>query len=415
MNIINNTNTFTSNSTKPAVSDRLTFTIGTTSRKRAFEDVRREPPAKKQRTHRKIVPNPIIGLPLCLEKQIDALEYQEHLNAHLVQSKLSKAWARCNSPPLKNPNTTKFQYYCDFFSKNLNLKFSCDEMGKWKSALLKISPEFEITPSLQVPKVGFASTIGRRSTMEDAHLAQEFSFAVNKKQIKAIVTGIFDGHGGSLTALHAQQNLCSHLKERLEEYNLDKLTDVGIWNAIKIACVDVSRTSTCGDSGSTATFCVRIGQILWVANVGDSRTLLVTKEGKTIALSEDGSLYLDHYAKRVEKRGASLLFDEHNQPQIVQNIADTEEIFPTVNNSGSLGEQCLGCSARPKIIKLVAPEKSILIHCCDGVTDVANSTQIGDVAHSRRSQQSEDIAAAIALTAYTAGSTDNISVAVCKL
>ena len=155
-------------------------------------------------------------------------------------------------------------------------------------------------------RTGISSTSGKRKTMEDAHLADQFFFHTGSdtgsdtggKKKKAIVTAIFDGHAGEKTALHAKNTFVSCLQARLEEYNKEALTDVGIWNALKIACVDVSRSSTCKSSGSTATIGLRIDNTLWVANVGDSRTILVTKEGKTVPLSEDALLDLPHYAKK---------------------------------------------------------------------------------------------------------------------
>ena len=94
----------------------------------------------------------------------------------------------------------------------------------------------------------------------------------------------------------------------------------------------------------------------------------------------------------------------------------------TVDNAGSLGEQCYGCSARPKIVKYTLPDDATgftLIHGCDGVWDVADSEDVGDLISHKWLQkypnQAQGAAAAVVVSAYHACSMDNISVVVSQL
>ena len=132
--------------------------------------------------------------------------------------------------------------------------------------------------------------------MEDAHLATRFTFNSGGTAVNVSLTGVFDGHSsnyrGQEASRYAAEHIVEHLQHRLAQYNPGGLTEAGIWNALKLALVDLNRSEfysrrDIDNTGTTANLALVIGDRLWVANVGDSRALLSFPDGRSLALSED--------------------------------------------------------------------------------------------------------------------------------
>ena len=244
-----------------------------------------------------------------------------------------------------------------------------------------------------------------RDTYEDAHLAEIFEVRLGGKRKEVQITAIFDGHGGAEASSYAKANIVKHLKKHLKRQNPKKMTDLGIWNALKLAMVDLSRSFTeNNETGTTANVCLRIDDALWVANLGDSRAVLVDSNGKTTQLSEDEKASDKRYEKSVKDRGGYVL------------QARVDEVLAVPR---ALGDHSLKghVSARPKITKfdLKEFENPTLVQCCDGIFDVASSNAVGEVVHKERQSSPEDIATSLLNRAFNARSQDDLSVMVTPL
>ena len=146
---------------------------------------------------------------------------------------------------------------------------------------------------------------------------------------------------------------------------------------------------------------------LWIANVGDSRALLIDPDGKVIQLSEDAKPTDDRYEASIVKRGGEVSCGRVN---LYLGVAR------------SLGEyNIFGVSARPKIVKVEEPlsgwEDHKAVQACDGIFEVTNSDIAGEFVHQSLARQASDAAIAGQLVelAYEAGSNDNLSVIVTSL
>lgn len=257
---------------------------------------------------------------------------------------------------------------------------------------------------------GIAHAQGRRPSMEDAHLCTTLEFTIGETTHSATLSAIFDGHGGSEAAHYAAKHLTTHLKRRLEQFNRPNLSDAGIWNALKLALVDTSRSYKPGVgnyshlAGATANVCMQIGRDLWTANVGDSRALLLSKEGQVTQLSEDAKPGAPRYQTDIEDRGHAVFYPD---------VARVDGMLAVAR---ALGDHILmgGVSARPKIVKYQLPKDATgytLVQCCDGVFDVATSDQVGQLvryAH-EANLDTKDIAQLVVASAYLARSMDNLS------
>ena len=280
-----------------------------------------------------------------------------------------------------------------------------EAIDSWQPVLPPVSCKMSET----LPGVSIASSIGLRPTMEDAHIATHFTIKAGGEDVPISIFGVFDGHGTKEVADHAAQNIVKFLTKWLELYNAESLTDERIWNAIKIALVDLSRSSHCVLGGSTACIGLIIKNELWIANLGDSRAILVNRNGEVIQLSEDAKPENEIYKTSIEKRGG-----------FVGNALGIYRVNNNLAPARALADHHLNgavCS-RAKIARYPLTDFSgCLVLVCDGVTEVFTTKEIADITREALNENAPDINIADmivkrSLAAYT---TDNVSAVVAPL
>lgn len=117
-------------------------------------------------------------------------------------------------------------------------------------------------------EAGVCYYIGRRHSMEDDDLLASFKLIVKDSTYPVQLFGVFDGHGGDWAARYVKQNLTQQLQKTLKEFCTYELTNEAIWNALKIAFVNLhkslweQRQTTRG--GTTAT----VAMILEIKSFG---------------------------------------------------------------------------------------------------------------------------------------------------
>ncbi|KAH7538174.1 hypothetical protein FEM48_Zijuj03G0171000 [Ziziphus jujuba var. spinosa] len=161
--------------------------------------------------------------------------------------------------------------------------------GGWKSEDGKLS-------------CGYSSFRGKRATMEDF-----YDIKTSKIDGQTVcLFGIFDGHGGSRAAEYLKEHLFENLMKH-PQFMMD--TKLAISESYKQTDSDFLDTErdTYRDDGSTASTAVLVGNHLYVANVGDSRTI-ISKAGKAIPLSEDHKPNRSDERKRIESAGGVVMW-----------------------------------------------------------------------------------------------------------
>ncbi|MFK0571539.1 PP2C family serine/threonine-protein phosphatase [Endozoicomonas sp.] len=361
-----------------------------------------------------------------LPRHIEDLEYQIVTDQQKIQEKLQKelyaAETQLNHYPKAfqgDPNAAAYYQQApgiallpDKAQAVVTRTYPCDD---------KTTIHYEAIPGTQT---GIAYAQGARDRMEDAHIASRFTVMINNLPVDIDITGIFDGHGGSGWSQYASQNMVRHLKRRIEEWNPNGLHDDGIWNALKLALVDLDIESPLipagqsaesfryelDKSGTTANVALRINGDLWIVNLGDSRAILIDNRGRVRQVSEDAEPDDPRYKHSIEKRGGEVL-DVRGVPRVNGNLAVAR----------SLGDHSLNgaISARGKVVKIPAHESTggKLIQMCDGISEVAFSADIARTVDRQLNQGNPvHVAAARPLAkAYQAGSMDNMSVMVTVL
>lgn len=239
---------------------------------------------------------------------------------------------------------------------------------------------------------GYSSFRGKRASMEDF-----FDVKMSKMNGKTVcLFGIFDGHGGS----RAAEFLKEYLFENLMKHPLFmEDTKVAISETYKQTDVDFldAEKDTFRDDGSTASTAVLVENHLYVANVGDSRTV-ISKAGKAIPLSEDHKPNRLDERKRIESAGGVVMW------------AGTWRVGGVLAMSRAFGNRMLKqfVVAEPEIQEQeINEELELLVLASDGLWDVVPNEDAVSIALAE--EEPESAARKLTETAFTRGSADNIT------
>lgn len=262
---------------------------------------------------------------------------------------------------------------------------------------------------------GIASTQGGyRPTMEDADIATHACFKVDGKNCSFDLWGVFDGHGGVNASSFVEKNIVAYLKKELEECNSSTLTQEGVFSAIKKCFIKLDEDYTNND-GTTATVAIRLAGKIFVANVGDSRTILIDKQGIVVQATEDAKPSMQKYIDKIIKLGGFVFpwkgaFRVNGVLAVARAIGDKEVV-------GDSGRCCI--SPNPKITCYSEEDfkGGHMVLVCDGVTDVGSSNEIGKGIYemAQRNESVQDMSTKIVYHALQNGSKDNITAVVVKL
>lgn len=224
--------------------------------------------------------------------------------------------------------------------------------------------------------------------MEDVGLIKT-GFANNPKHH---LFGIFDGHGGRKCAQLCTDKypdiLAACLKENPTNINkcITKSFELIDKEALEHKCIEF---------GNTATIIYLAGKLIYCANVGDSRCVIVSSDSVT-EMTKDDKCSDPNEVKRIQLAGGKII-DERvgGLLAITRAIGDHE-----------LKNQGLICT--PHIEKhLINPHDRYCIVASDGVWDALNNNDILKMA--QESKTSNELVEKIVNTSVELGSSDNIS------
>ncbi|KAL4594926.1 putative protein phosphatase 2C 76 isoform X2 [Castanea sativa] len=256
--------------------------------------------------------------------------------------------------------------------------------GGWKSEDAKLS-------------CGYSSFRGKRATMEDF-----YDIKTSKIDGQTVcLFGIFDGHGGSRAAEYLKEHLFENLMKHPKFIIDTKLAISETYQQTDAAFLDSER-DTYRDDGSTASTAVLVGNHLYVANVGDSRTI-VSKAGKAIPFSEDHKPNRIDERKRIESAGGMIMW------------AGTWRVGGILAMSRAFGNRMLKqfVVAEPEIQdQEIDEEFELLVLASDGLWDVVPNDDAVSLALTE--EEPEAAARKLTETAFTRGSADNITCIVVK-
>ncbi|XP_061360107.1 probable protein phosphatase 2C 76 isoform X2 [Gastrolobium bilobum] len=239
---------------------------------------------------------------------------------------------------------------------------------------------------------GYSSFRGKRVTMEDFYDIK--TLKIGGQSI--CLFGIFDGHGGSRAAEYLKEHLFDNLIKHPKFLTDAKLAISETYQQTDADFLD-SEKDNFRDDGSTASTAVLVDNHLYVANVGDSRTI-ISKAGKAIALSDDHKPNRSDERKRIENAGGVVMW------------AGTWRVGGVLAMSRAFGNRMLKqfVVAEPEIQDQEMDEQiELLILASDGLWDVVQNDDAVSLA--RAEEEPEAAARKLTEAAFSRGSADNIT------
>ena len=243
---------------------------------------------------------------------------------------------------------------------------------------------------------------GRRNEQQDS-----ISVLRNIENRNLHFLGVYDGHGGTFTSEILASFLHSIIFDKLNEYfdNFDKKNILLSMNNLFKDSFEFLQNELQNfnvSDGSTANVCFILNNIIFCANTGDSRSIII-RGNNAIPLS------FDHKPEN---------FDERNRIEENGGFVDAES--KRVNNILALSRAFGDCDLYPAITchpdviaHEITPEDCFLIMACDGVWDVLSNDEVAKLVCNCKT--AGEAAILLRDAAFVAGTTDNISVLVAKI
>ena len=141
---------------------------------------------------------------------------------------------------------------------------------------------------------------GWRSGMEDAHICQSVMIPSSPGEYKAMLFGVFDGHGGQEVAEYSRENFRKKFMKQkaFKDGNFKQALSDAFMSLDK----DLANEEFAQDCGATACVTFVTKDKIFCANAGDSRAVL-SKSRRAVALSEDHKPNNREEYQRIQKAG----------------------------------------------------------------------------------------------------------------
>lgn len=267
---------------------------------------------------------------------------------------------------------------------------------------------------------------GRRSGMEDAHVIEDIDLTIAGKLVKGQVIALFDGHGGPDASNLCAQHLVVTLKTAVEKHAEEGISKHRMSTALYEVCAKIDemlldvylekkKQKIRYTPGTTFACALILDGKIWTVNLGDSRLLLIKKDGTPVPLTFDQKP--EDYKKLIKKRGGQIFQDGHGIWRLNGSYA-VQRTAGALSVAGFLGDHYLRETSGiqggrpvvdPTITCLDIDEGDRIIVACDGLWDVVSLNKIAELS---QTSDRRKLAEGSAYGAYEAGSTDNISVIV---
>lgn len=263
-------------------------------------------------------------------------------------------------------------------------------------------------------QTGISSTQGKRPTMEDTDIAEADFVMIGGNKIDFQLFGVFDGHGGSAVSRAVKHQIMASFKTQLAAEN--GISDGHIFRALKKTFKELDKQNLAyREQGTCATTAVIINGKVYVANVGDSRTILVKQNGETVQASEDAKPTSPRFKKKIYNHGGTVFFGGRVDGDLATARAIGDHRF--MHSVNGEAKKCVVPDPKITCYSLEDFINGYLILACDGVYDVAISKEVGNAVHEMAvlGKNAGEMAPRIVEGAIRNGSTDNVSAMVVYL
>lgn len=221
---------------------------------------------------------------------------------------------------------------------------------------------------------GVASMQGWRFSMEDSHSAVlDLQPIIGKKnESKLSFFGVYDGHGGDKVAQFAGENLhiIISVQDAYEEGNIEQALKDGFLATDRAILSDPKFENEA--SGCTATVGIISDTKIFVANAGDSRSVLGVK-GRAKPLSFDHKPLNEGEKARIISAGGTV-----EQGRVNGNLALSRAIGDfDFKKSAYLAPEQQAVTVYPDVtIHDISNDDEFMVIACDGIWDCRSSQDV---------------------------------------
>ena len=261
--------------------------------------------------------------------------------------------------------------------------------------------------------VGYATTQGRRHTMEDTSVMIG-NFRGRDEDLYAI----FDGHGGERASTIASTNFAQNFEAALAQMEVPRKTGISstfvddrdlpplprmkaTFNIVfeQIQTMILVKDGTRGEGAGTTALVAYIdsNNTIYVANLGDSRAIVIYKAAgqPPQALSRDHKATDPDESALVEARGGSVRFGRVDCILAVSRSLGDRDVMRHITHLPELSATALG-------------EAAVLVLACDGLWDVVSNVRVAEICS--QCTDAGVMARRLRNEALYRGSADNISI-----
>ena len=253
----------------------------------------------------------------------------------------------------------------------------------------------------------YTSIKGRREDNEDRHNIILNIDGKKKDMLPINLFGIYDGHGGTYVSEFLEKNIplyYCHPKLKLPFTN--KYHEEVFSHLQK----DILKDPQGYTNGSTCLLAIihkHKGELcLNVANVGDSRLIVISKDGKTKQITEDHTPENPKEIRRIEDLGGDICTDAEGTKRI--GDLSVSKSFGDEDNAPYI-------SQKPDVYNIKLHNVKYIVATCDGGPEVLRNDDFYKIIKKAKKNKSKNLAIDIVNEALKKGTGDNVSMIVIEL
>ncbi len=292
--------------------------------------------------------------------------------------------------------------------------------------------------------VGKSECIGLRRVMEDRSITAPtlgVPGLYGKMLTPQSFYGVYDGHGGDEASIFLQQHLHNELRKSLAakatrlSFAVDNILSGGLFSTeeentmdIRIGLLDLYmkqafmeafcetdekflKTAHHPESGSTATTALILGNRIYSANVGDSRTIL-SRGGKLVMASNDHTPQREDEEARIKHAGGFIAGSRvMGELAVSRSFGDMQFKRQIHSKNGTWNVKLVTCTPEFQALPLT-PDDDFVVLACDGLFDVFSNQEVLDTVREQMDKHGSTDLACTEITKQAIdqrGTRDNVS------
>jgi serine/threonine protein phosphatase PrpC len=257
-----------------------------------------------------------------------------------------------------------------------------------------------------------AALQGIRPTMEDA-MSVVLDMPLGKKGGRANYFGVFDGHGGHTVADLLETEVPERLRKTIKSDGTKDISK-GLHQTFMAIDADLIKDKwSLGDVvGSTALVVMVTERDIIVSSTGDSRAVVVRKNGEAVSMTSDHKPTDKNEAARIQRAGHRVEQDRE-QPGIyrVGGLAMSRSLGDTrLKKAPGIKQEEQAIVATPDIQVEKNKDIDFAVIACDGVWDVMTPQDVAKFVRDHlRNKSLKKVAKRLLVECLRRKSTDNMS------